>query len=570
MQQPVRRRSSGIGPGGKAAVPTNMAVAKDAAMAFMDADVDGDNSLNLEEFKHMVSPSCILTVEQIEDLFDAADIDGDGKLSLNEYLMWLLNYTTINQGSGLEKLFHKHDRDGTGQLDAAEFGRVLGEMGFGNHAHHIFMELDQDGSGTISYDELDKKLKAAAVKSGGTVVSRHCKRFLTTLIYHNGKLTGGDADAREHVDTSRWRLVGTDVNSLRVELANYLLRHSMRISDLFHLVTAKHIGAEKKTTKITRALFTEIMAALGFEGEESVLDDVFRRVDFDKSGTLDIEELFAWMNGTAGRRQAAAQLTLLKEREGETTLETIDWSPSELHRQLQLMLISNSLSPVDLLQSNDRDEQDGKLVFKEFLRMMKRLVHPCSPQEVDLWDSEIRPCVQETFRQIAGEDKVIDVIEFERWLNKGWSTVAKSRLGEDIMGAGDSAAVVPASQGTHVHPRASERSGLAQRPRLSDASFEAAVAPSNGVASTMETTARRGPRHPHVRQTSSVFHAEATLRGNAISWEVADYLSKICKFAEHPRLPREQWALLNGAKRELDMRKARAAGWGPVDSWDLP
>ena len=62
--------------------------------------------------------------------------------------------------------------------------------------------------------------------------------------------------------------------------------------------------------------------------------------------------------------------------------------------------------------------------------MMKKLIQP-EPEDVDLWDCEIRPAVHQAFREVSGGDGSLDVVELENWLNKGWiqrvQSVARQR-----------------------------------------------------------------------------------------------------------------------------------------------
>ena len=37
-----------------------------------------------------------------------------------------------------------------------------------------------------------------------------------------------------------------------------------------------------------------------------------------------------------------------------------------------------------------------------------------------VWDLELKEVVKDTFCEIAGGDSTIDIIEFEKWLNRGW------------------------------------------------------------------------------------------------------------------------------------------------------
>ena len=43
-----------------------------------------------------------------------------------------------------------------------------------------------------------------------------------------------------------------------------------------------------------------------------------------------------------------------------------------------------------------------------------------SEEELYVWDTEIRPAVEAAFRLISGDDPVVDVVEFQQWLNRGW------------------------------------------------------------------------------------------------------------------------------------------------------
>ena len=95
------------------------------------------------------------------------------------------------------------------------------------------------------------------------------------------------------------------------------------------------------------------------------------------------------------------------------------------------MLCWNELSPLDLLRGWDVSGDDG-LAFKEWQRMIKRLVSP-GEEYAELWDCEIRPVVQQTFRNIAGSNKTVDPVEIENYFNTGWKD-AKLRVQKQQIG----------------------------------------------------------------------------------------------------------------------------------------
>ena len=75
--------------------------------------------------------------------FNEADTDCSGTLSPDEFFKWSLNNASQQHGAdALAVAFNKYDRDGTGQLDAVEFGSACVELGFGVVANAIFKSLD--------------------------------------------------------------------------------------------------------------------------------------------------------------------------------------------------------------------------------------------------------------------------------------------------------------------------------------------------------------------------------------------------------------------------------------------
>lgn len=126
------------------------------ALRFAEADVDGNNELNFDEFLAM-QPKKILEQygeDDIREWFQAADTDNSGTVSMNEWFMWTLARQTLNGADALRNLFRAYDKDRQGTLDLDEFQALANDMGFGAAAHEIFLELDQDGGGNISYEEI--------------------------------------------------------------------------------------------------------------------------------------------------------------------------------------------------------------------------------------------------------------------------------------------------------------------------------------------------------------------------------------------------------------------------------
>jgi Ca2+-binding EF-hand superfamily protein len=138
------------------------------------ADVNGDGSLDFDEFRALVHTSMPQqpprTDAQLRAWFSEMDTDGDGAIRMIEFFAFALRESFLSTAAhdgpqSLEAYIRQWDRDGDGQLDRRELSRLCDRLGFGGLAAMLLAELDTDHSGSVSASELLKLLKKAPRRS---------------------------------------------------------------------------------------------------------------------------------------------------------------------------------------------------------------------------------------------------------------------------------------------------------------------------------------------------------------------------------------------------------------------
>ena len=404
--------SSRLIQGRQTAGTTNMM--REAALAFLEADENGDGVLDFKEFQvaiHRLRSKTRLPEEdaaerlksdetrQLRKLFEEIDHDKSGLIEADEYFIWSLDVAT-RMGCGLEAFFERYDTGGEGTLDAHEFSLAVEDLGFSaTFAHDLFLELDDDNSGSISYTELTSTLKE---RLGS--ISNESKKFLTTLSFEGaakwdasqkmeassgrsnrrlGDGTDGDGHNDDNgddvaetslvgfrdswVNTSTWKdtLVGPDAESLRRQLSSAMRSNSMRDSDLYNLLVMPLVTGDP-TQPLTRQVFTIGMLRLGYSGPRKMLVSLYKRIDKDCSGIIGFSELREWTIGRVTRIKAARYVNILTGRTDKATLQTLTWDREQLRRELVAMLQRVELAPLDLVRAWDHSN-DLTYSRREFL-----------------------------------------------------------------------------------------------------------------------------------------------------------------------------------------------------------
>ena len=449
VEKASRRPSGGGFSRPAAAAPASTApraiqLSRDVAMAFYSADINGDQKLDFAEFCSVVPQDLkeATGMKGVRELFDSVDTDRNGSISLDEFFIWTLQYIEQQTGTGLEVFFRRYDTNREGSLDAREFAQAAEDLGFGPVAHELFLELDPDESGSVTYGELIAYLRA---NRNIVPFSSNAKRFLTGLAYANTEL-------KHKIDATKWTLEATTVEGLRQELRGLLAQNpGAQVSSLFFAMSIDG------SPTLTRDEFPVAMQRIGYQ-REGLKDyafamEVFKAIDTDSSGALGLNDMIMWVNGTEGRRERARKLTLLREpvdawvmdlRLGTNSvpypcpLAEVSWDVSSLRKALQLMLIHDEISPLDLLRAYDSDDS-GSFSKQEFLVMLKRIVN-----DLEMWDEELRELCVAAFRVAAAGDRSIDVTEFEIWLSNGWRQLKRNLRGE--MAGGPAPAPAPTEE----------------------------------------------------------------------------------------------------------------------------
>lgn len=250
------------------------------------AKLEGDMKLDFEEFYAMM-PDGIRRTNSSADVrvwFEAADKNHDGVVSIDEFFLWSLGASAVMHGAQpLADVFAKFDRDKTGFLDAREFDKVCEEVGFGASSHDIFVGLDADKTGHVSYGELT----AALTQQDGMfpAASFKTKQMIQALVW-----TWDDADGGCQIDTSDWRIHGTTAESIRTEMQQLLQTSGGHVADLISLFDEDGGGPQEGLIDDVEFVQT-LRTRLGYRGNALVLGEVFRSLDLDGSGYIGFDEL---------------------------------------------------------------------------------------------------------------------------------------------------------------------------------------------------------------------------------------------------------------------------------------
>jgi len=130
-------------------------------------DRDGSGSIDRREFDENVTAlGATNAVEITQEMLDLAwgeiDLDGSGAITYEEWLAITLRDVLAQSSSRVLDAFLQWDEDHSGTVDRNEFCNAVSRLGFDAPrciVEEVFDEMDTDGSGSLTFDELYKQLR---------------------------------------------------------------------------------------------------------------------------------------------------------------------------------------------------------------------------------------------------------------------------------------------------------------------------------------------------------------------------------------------------------------------------
>lgn len=382
------------------------------SLRFAEQDKDNNLALDFEEFLAMMPAKMreMHTPEQLRIFFNAADLDGDGTVSMSEFFRWSLTKSELLIGQeSLLTAFEFYDKNKTGTLDAREFEPLAREMGFGPVADQVFMGLDANNSGRISYRELIASLKTSMPKN------KEATQLMLSLIHtydHEAK-----DEAARALDTSGWVIKGTDFQTVRNELQNMLAKQDAHVVDLIKIFD---VDADSNLEIDDMEFMAAMRNKLGYRGPAHVLAHVFASLDLDHSGKIGFDELFEFVRGkrhSLDKRVARVRAMQMEPPPGINSLSHIVWNVPTLRYLMQQMLTNSNVTMAELMRAWDIS-RDGTLTLREFLSSLQAFF---KKGDARVWTLEVEAVALEAFCEIdnkrqIGTQGAIDIEELAAWL----------------------------------------------------------------------------------------------------------------------------------------------------------
>jgi len=212
-------------------------------------------------------------LDELRSRFMALDINGSGRIEKDEYLRASLRDALARSHARVAQILESWDEDGNGEVDKAEFKRAVRSMGFGDLSDRVidlvFLEFDEDRSGSVSCFEIDRRLKKYA-------------KLIPEQQYALRRTAGGRRGAALAPSVKLDRSSGRPVSEL---LRDALAQNAVRVIDLFRDWDENGDGL------ISQKEFYQAMAPLGLDVSRDEAMELFDQFDPDGSGTIEFKEL---------------------------------------------------------------------------------------------------------------------------------------------------------------------------------------------------------------------------------------------------------------------------------------
>ena len=254
-------------------------------------DDDVGKKLSLKDFTKLVQEREGYSDEHCAKIFTAFDSDNSGTVDMCEYLEYSLIEALNHTQDRVTDLFKSWDEDNSGSISEDEFALAIASLEFDvpkKVCKAVFRKFDKDKGGSLAYKELKELLdknKGDDATRANLMAGPEQKDTSRT-----GKLEAKNVNtnfvcARVHALPPMTKIESQSGVSVEEQLAMLLSLHHKTIIDLFRDWDVDGNGGVDKRE------FRKAMKSLGYDAPRKEVDSLFDKLEGDKSGFLEYEEL---------------------------------------------------------------------------------------------------------------------------------------------------------------------------------------------------------------------------------------------------------------------------------------